>query len=75
MGEYAGLGLFALLGSLAVLAFLVATLYVPFLQDSFRLAPLGPAGWAVCLGTALASVLWFDAVKLVNRLLASHPLR
>lgn len=61
--------------TLTALAFLVAVLYVPILQDAFHLAPLGPAAWVVCLGATLAGILWFDTVKLVNRLIVSHPTR
>jgi P-type Ca2+ transporter type 2C len=42
-------------------------LYVPFLRDLFRFAVLHPDDLALCLGAGVASVLWFEALKLLWR--------
>ena len=46
---------------------IAAALYVPALQDIFRFAPLGAADLAICGGTAIAGLIWFEAYKLVRR--------
>jgi len=55
-------------GSVAVLALAV---YVPFLRAMFRFSILHPGDVAICLGAGVASLLWFEAWKLIrNRVVA-----
>jgi Ca2+-transporting ATPase len=42
-------------------------LAIPFLRDLFQFAPLHPVDIALSLGAGLGSVLWFEALKLVQR--------
>jgi len=42
---------------------LVAVVYIPVLRNLFRFGTLGPLDWLVCLGAALATILWSEAVK------------
>lgn len=53
-----------LLGVATTLAVLV---YVPVAVDAFDLAPLGLLEWALCLGSAVAGVIWFEVWKLFTR--------
>jgi Ca2+-transporting ATPase len=39
------------------------SLYVPYLRDLFRFAPLHPADLALCLGAAAAAMLWYEFYK------------
>jgi len=50
-------------GALGALALV---LYVPFLQELFRLAVLHPEDLALCLAGGLAGILWFEGLKLVK---------
>src|SRR5574340_591674 len=49
------------------LLFLGLTLYVPGLRELFRFAALQPADLALCLAAGVASILWFEALKLFRR--------
>jgi Ca2+-transporting ATPase len=56
-------------------AFLGLVLYVPFLRNLFRFAPLHAYDLAICLAAGAASVLWFEIMKLIRRRLgAARPL-
>jgi P-type Ca2+ transporter type 2C len=48
-------------------AFLGCALYVPALREVFRFSLLGAADVAMCLAVGGASVLWFEALKVLNR--------
>ena len=48
--------------------FLGLILYIPFLKQLFRLSTLHLVDLAICLGSAVVSILWFEAFKLVHRL-------
>ena len=39
------------------------SLYVPYLRDLFRFAPLHPADLVLCLGAAAAAILWYEFYK------------
>jgi P-type Ca2+ transporter type 2C len=61
------------LGGAAV--FLALVLYVPFLRSLFRFSTLHPFDLAICLAFGVASILWFEALKLFGgrqRAYASH---
>jgi len=45
------------------LAGLAATLYVPYLREIFRLAPLDAGGLALSFGTAVAALSWYELYK------------
>lgn len=49
------------------LLFLGVVLYVPALRDLFRFAPLHVDDLLVCLAAGATGVLWFEALKVVNR--------
>ncbi|MDP2892544.1 MAG: cation-translocating P-type ATPase [Bacillota bacterium] len=49
--------------NLAVLAFLFAAIYTPFMQGVFKTATLPFTSVLVALGIGAASVLWWEAVK------------
>lgn len=49
------------------LAFLMAVLYVPFLQSLFSFSFLHPIDLAVCFVGGMISLLWFEFLKLLNR--------
>ncbi|MBI3330319.1 MAG: cation-translocating P-type ATPase, partial [Nitrospinae bacterium] len=46
------------------LGFLSLVLYVPVLRDLFRFAPLHPGDLLLCLAAGVASILWFEGLKL-----------
>ncbi|GAB2813269.1 cation-translocating P-type ATPase [Ferruginibacter profundus] len=48
------------------LAFIAMLLYVPFIQNLFRLHTLPSVTIGICAGTALVSTLWIDLWKLVK---------
>jgi Ca2+-transporting ATPase len=52
--------------SIGALAFLAIVLYVPLLKGLFMFETPHPADLLVCLAAALASVLWFEALKTVG---------
>jgi len=54
------------------LGFLALSLYLPFLAGAFRFAPLSLHELAVAFGLALASVGWFQILKLTRN--ATNPL-
>ena len=47
-------------------------LYLPFLHELFRFAPLGAADVAICLAVAVLSVAWFELYKLRDRNRRGH---
>jgi Ca2+-transporting ATPase len=49
------------------LALLVLVLAVPFLRELFRVSTLGLADLSLCVAAGGASILWFEATKLVTR--------
>ena len=55
-------------GALMVLALVI---YVPFLQSLFRFAPLQLPDIALCLAGGVASLLWFEAWKLLRKNVAA----
>jgi Ca2+-transporting ATPase len=56
-------------GAFAVLALAI---YVPFLRSLFRFSVLHPLDIAICLGAGIASLLWFEAWKVIRtRVVAS----
>lgn len=46
---------------------IAAALYVPALQTIFRFAPLHALDLAVCLGAAVAGLIWFEVYKFARR--------
>jgi P-type Ca2+ transporter type 2C len=48
-------------------AFLACALYVPILRSVFRFAVLHAPDVTWCVAAGVASVLWFDVFKLLNR--------
>ena len=52
---------------LGALTGLALALYVPPIARLFQFAPLSAAQIAICVGAALAAVLWFELVKLYRR--------
>jgi Ca2+-transporting ATPase len=57
-------------GALTTLALVI---YVPFLASLFRFAVLHPLDVVLCLATGIASILWFEFLKLVSRCVAEQP--
>ena len=51
-------------------AFLALVLYVPFSRTLFRLSFLHLHDFAICVGAALCSVLWFEVFKVWKRMRA-----
>ena len=51
---------------LGAMVFLGLVLYVPFLRDLFGFGVLHPFDLWVCLGAGMISILWFEALKLIN---------
>ncbi len=49
------------------LLFLGLALYVPFLQDLFKVAYLHPLDLLICAIAGVFSIVWFEALKLANR--------
>ena len=47
--------------------FLGLVLYVPFLRNLFHFAKLHPADLLICLVAGAVSIIWFEALKIVNR--------
>jgi len=52
------------LGGAAV--FLGLVLYVPFLRSLFRFSTLHPFDLVLCLASGIASILWFEGLKMFN---------
>ena len=57
--------------SLAVCALLTA-IYVPTVAGVFRFAPIGPSELGIAALCGAASVLWFDALKVMHRSKRAH---
>ncbi len=53
--------------SAAALLFLGLALYVPFLASIFRFGQLHPIDLVICLIASVVSILWFEALKILNR--------
>jgi len=53
------------------LCLLAIVLYVPFMQSLFRFSVLHPRDLAICLAGGVASVVWFEAFKVIRR----HPVK
>ena len=53
------------------LVVLVLVVYVPFLQSLFRFAPLRLPDIALCVAGGVASLLWFEAWKLLRKKVAA----
>lgn len=51
--------------------FLGLTLYVPYLRDLFHFSTLHPNDLALCLTGGVASILWFEGLKLFQRQMTS----
>jgi Ca2+-transporting ATPase len=49
------------------LLFIAALIYVPFLQQLFRLASISLTMIALCIATALVSVTWIELVKIFRK--------
>jgi Ca2+-transporting ATPase len=47
-------------------ALLAAVLYVPFLKDMFQFGTLHAVDLVVCLVAGVASIAWFEGLKLVT---------
>ncbi len=50
------------------IAFLGLILYVPFLRHLFRFSILHPIDLAICLAGGAISIIWFEWLKLMNKL-------
>ena len=48
------------------LAGLLATLYVPYLGQLFRLVPPAVGDLGICLGAAVAALMWYELYKLAR---------
>jgi P-type Ca2+ transporter type 2C len=48
-------------------AFLACALYVPVLREIFRFSFLSAADVLLCVGVGLASIVWFELLKITNR--------
>ncbi len=53
-------------------ALLGLVLYTPFLRDLFKFKTLHSTDLWICLGAAMFSILWFEALKLVNGARRKH---
>jgi Ca2+-transporting ATPase len=47
--------------------FLGLVIYVPFLQELFHFAAVGPVNLLIAVGTGVLSLLWFELVKMIYR--------
>ncbi len=56
--------LWILAGAAALLA---AVLSIPYLRGLFALSPLSPVDLAICIGSGMISVVWFEMLKLLKR--------
>ena len=54
-------------------AFLGLVLYIPFLRQLFHFAALSAQDLVVCLAAGIASILWFEAWKLLVRRRGQAP--
>jgi Ca2+-transporting ATPase len=50
----------------AAMSFLALVLYVPLLRELFSFAYLHPIDIAICLVAGIVSILWFEALKIIN---------
>jgi Ca2+-transporting ATPase len=49
------------------LAFLALVIYVPFIRELFGFAYLHLADIAICFMAGIASIIWFEGLKVINR--------
>ena len=56
----------SLVGNWGALAFLALVIYVPFIRDLFGFAYLHFIDIAICFMAGIASVLWFEGLKMIN---------
>jgi len=54
------------------LGFLALVLYVPFLRHLFSFSSLHPIDLAICLAGGSISLLWFEALKFLNKSIAKR---
>ncbi len=52
--------------TLSTLAFLALSIYLPFLSKLFQFAPLSARNLAFSVGIGIASVLWYELIKLIK---------
>jgi Ca2+-transporting ATPase len=64
--RYKNKALFIIIG--ATLAILTLVIYVPFMRELFRFGTLHPNDLALCFGAGVVCILWFEVVKLFNRI-------
>ena len=57
------------------LVLLGLVLYVPVLRTLFSISVLHPADIAICVAAGLASVGWFEVVKMLDRWRSQRPAR
>ena len=48
------------------LAFLIAVIYVPFLNELFGFAYLNFIDIAICFMAGIASIIWFEGLKILS---------
>lgn len=53
-----------ILGSLVTI---FTVLYIPYLRELFRFAPLSPLDITICVGAGLISILWFEVWKALSK--------
>ena len=58
----------------SALGMLGVVLSVPALRDVFRMGPLHTDDLLLCLGAAVTSVAWFEALKVMRRRAAAPGL-
>jgi Ca2+-transporting ATPase len=51
----------------SAIVFLALAIYAPFVREIFGFAYLHPIDIAICFMAGIASVLWFEALKIINR--------
>jgi Ca2+-transporting ATPase len=53
----------------AAVIFLSISLYVQPFAAIFQFSPPGPGNMAICIGAGVLSVVWFEVLKIANRIL------
>ncbi|MDD2756710.1 MAG: cation transporting ATPase C-terminal domain-containing protein [Methanothrix sp.] len=51
----------------SAIVFLALAIYVPFIREIFGFAYLHHIDVAICFMAGIASVLWFEGLKIINR--------
>lgn len=59
--------LFIIISINAILC-LLAVIYIPFFTEIFHLTPLHPEDWLIVLFSAIISLFWFEAFKLIKKI-------